>query len=69
MYKRQILVSCSCSFHLAQDTLPALLQTAAGNLSRTLQILEFGGQSPDHPMHPGIPETKYLKTLFCRVTR
>ncbi len=64
-----ILVSCSCSFHLAQETLPTLLQTAASNLNRTLQLLEFGGQSPDHPVHPGIPETKYLKTLFCRVTR
>ena len=42
---------------------------AAGNLNLTLQLLEFGGQSPDHPVHPGIPETKYLKTLFCRVTR
>ncbi|MEY4762339.1 MAG: hypothetical protein RLZZ200_2195 [Pseudomonadota bacterium] len=64
-----ILVSCSCSFHLAQETLPTLLQTAAANLGLTLQILEFGGQSPDHPVHPAVPETKYLKSLFCRVSR
>ena len=28
-----------------------------------------GGQSPDHPVHPAIPETRYLKAFFCRVTR
>ena len=28
-----------------------------------------GGQSPDHPLHPAIPETRYLKAFFCRVTR
>ncbi len=64
-----ILVSCSCSFHLSQDALPTLIQAAATTLGRTAQILEFGGQSPDHPMHPAIPETRYLKTVFCRVTR
>ena len=64
-----LLVSCSCSFHLPQEALPALIQVAAGNLGRTVQILEFGGQAPDHPVHPGIPETRYLKTVFCRVTR
>jgi 23S rRNA (cytosine1962-C5)-methyltransferase len=64
-----MLVSCSCSYHLAQETLPTLLQAAAANLGRNLQVLEFGGQSPDHPVHPAIVETRYLKTLFCRVTR
>ena len=33
------------------------------------RILEAGGQSPDHPVHPAIPETRYLKAFFCRVTR
>ncbi len=27
-----------------------------------------GGQAPDHPVHPAIPETRYLKAYFCRVT-
>ena len=30
-------------------------------------ILEMGGQSPDHPVHPAIHETRYLKAYFCRV--
>ena len=32
-----------------------------------LQILERGHQAPDHPLHPAIAETAYLKALFCRV--
>jgi 23S rRNA (cytosine1962-C5)-methyltransferase len=64
-----LLVSCSCSYHLAADELIAAVQAAARHTGRGVQILEFGGQSPDHPVHPAIPETRYLKALFCRVTR
>jgi len=62
-----ILVSCSCSHHLAQEDLVATVQQAARHLGRFAQIVETGGQSPDHPVHPAIPETRYLKALFCRV--
>ena len=64
-----ILVSCSCSYHMTADDLAAAIQSAARHTSRFVQILEQGGQSPDHPMHPAIAETRYLKTFFCRVTR
>ena len=40
---------------------------AARGADRHLQILEVGGQAPDHPVHPAIPETRYLKAYFCRV--
>jgi 23S rRNA (cytosine1962-C5)-methyltransferase len=64
-----LLVSCSCSYHLAPEELLAAIQTAARHTGRFVQILESGGQSPDHPVHPAIPETRYLKAFFCRVTR
>ncbi|HTY49184.1 MAG TPA: class I SAM-dependent rRNA methyltransferase [Steroidobacteraceae bacterium] len=64
-----LLVSCSCSYHLAEDQLTAAVQAAARHAGRCVQVLEYGGQSPDHPVHPAIPETRYLKALFCRVTR
>ena len=64
-----ILVSCSCSYHLGADDLLAAIQGAARHTSRFVQVLESGGQSPDHPVHPAIPETRYLKAFFCRVTR
>jgi 23S rRNA (cytosine1962-C5)-methyltransferase len=64
-----LLVSCSCSYHLAADELLGLVQAAARHTSRFVQVLYSGGQSPDHPLHPAIPETRYLKAFFCRVTR
>lgn len=64
-----ILVSCSCSYHLAAEELLAAIQGAARHTNRFVQVLETGGQSPDHPVHPAIPETRYLKAFFCRVTR
>ena len=64
-----LLVSCSCSYHLAPEALTEILQAAARHSGRGVQILEAGGQSPDHPVHPAVPETRYLKAFFCRVTR
>jgi 23S rRNA (cytosine1962-C5)-methyltransferase len=63
-----LLVSCSCSYHLAPEELLAAIQAAARHRGRFVQILEHAGQSPDHPLHPAIPETRYLKAFFCRVT-
>jgi 23S rRNA (cytosine1962-C5)-methyltransferase len=64
-----LLVSCSCSWHLAPEDLAAAIQAAARHTGRFVQIIETGGQSPDHPVHPAIPESRYLKAFFCRVTR
>ena len=62
-----VLVSCSCSFHLSQDDLLLAIQRAARHLGRFVQVLELGGQAADHPSHPLMPETRYLKAVFCRV--
>jgi 23S rRNA (cytosine1962-C5)-methyltransferase len=62
-----ILVSCSCSHHVSPDELQDAIAKAARAAEKHLQILEIGGQAPDHPVHPAIPETRYLKAYFCRV--
>lgn len=62
-----VLVSCSCSYHLSSESLITAIQRAARHLNRFAQIVEIGGQAPDHPIHPAIPETKYLKAVFVRV--
>ena len=63
-----LLVSCSCSHHLEPEALVGAIQAAARHTGRFVQVLEAGGQSPDHPVHPAIHETRYLKAYFCRVT-
>ena len=62
-----ILVSCSCSHHVSPEDLQDAIAKAARAADKHLQILEAGGQAPDHPVHPAIPETRYLKAYFCRV--
>jgi 23S rRNA (cytosine1962-C5)-methyltransferase len=64
-----ILVSCSCSHHLATDDLVGALQQATRHVNRFAQIVEVGGHAPDHPIHPAIPETHYLKSITCRVVQ
>jgi len=62
-----LLVSCSCSYHMGGDALLGAIQKAGRHLNRFVQIIEAGGQAPDHPVHPGIEETRYLKSFICRV--
>jgi 23S rRNA (cytosine1962-C5)-methyltransferase len=62
-----ILVSCSCSYHLSAEELQDAVAKAARGAAKQVQILEGGGQAPDHPVHPAISETRYLKAYFCRV--
>ena len=61
-----ILVSCSCSYHMQSESLMTAIQRAARHVDRFVQVVEIGGQAPDHPVHPAIPETRYLKSFFCR---
>ncbi|GAA6151142.1 class I SAM-dependent rRNA methyltransferase [Pseudoteredinibacter isoporae] len=65
--KDGILVSGSCSMHLEKDRLNDIVRASARHLERHCQILHQGGQGPDHPVHPAIPETDYLKAVFARV--
>ena len=62
-----MLITCSCSHHLGLDELIATVQQCARHLSRFAQVVAVGGHAPDHPIHPAIPETRYLKALTCRV--
>lgn len=64
-----LLVSASCSLHLSEQGLLDIVRGAARQAGRHLQVLEVYGQGPDHPIHPAIAETRYLKTLFCRLCR
>ena len=65
--KNGLLVSASCSMHLSKPRLTELLRASSRHLDRNLQIFYQGGQGADHPIHPAIPETDYLKAQFARV--
>ena len=63
-----LLVTASCSYHMPAETLVQQIQGASRHLDRFTQILEQGHQSPDHPVHPALPETAYIKSFISRVT-
>ncbi|MFP6848404.1 MAG: class I SAM-dependent rRNA methyltransferase [Pseudomonas sp.] len=65
--KDGILISASCSMHLPEDDLQNILLTSARHLDRNIQLLERGAQGPDHPVHPAIAETRYIKSLTVRL--
>jgi len=63
-----LLMSCSCSHHLLPGELVDAVQRAARHLDRFAQLVAVGAQSPDHPVHPAIDETRYLRAFLFRVT-
>lgn len=63
-----ILVSCSCSLHMDQALLLDVIRRASLKTNKYTQVLESSFQDIDHPIHPAISETAYLKAYFCRVT-
>ncbi len=63
-----LLMSCSCSMHLEEAALLEAVQRAARSAGRHAQALSFGGQDVDHPVHPAIAETRYLKAILFRIS-
>lgn len=61
-----ILFASSCSHHMPAETLLGLVQREAARLGRPLQLFHSGGAGFDHPVHPAMPETAYLKTFAFR---
>jgi 23S rRNA (cytosine1962-C5)-methyltransferase len=61
------LVTASCSHHITEDGFLSAIEQAAIKARRDVQLLEFAGAAPDHPVIPAMPETKYLKFAICAV--
>ena len=65
--KDGILITCSCSYHMPRAALLETVQQGARHLDRQALALIALQQGPDHPVHPAIPETDYLKGFVCRI--
>jgi 23S rRNA (cytosine1962-C5)-methyltransferase len=62
-----VLVTCTCSYHTSEEMFLGIIADAAVDARRRLQIIEKRGQSSDHPVLLGVPETHYLKCVIARV--
>jgi len=62
-----ILLTCSCSQYVDDDTFGRTLNEAAIEAGKVLRVLRRGSQPPDHPVVAACPETRYLKAYLCHV--
>lgn len=62
-----VLVTCSCSHHLAEASFLEIVASASLDAGRQLRVLERRTQARDHPILLTVPETQYLKCLILEV--
>jgi len=61
------LFVASCSHHAPLDAWSAQIAFGLHRARREARILFTGGAGPDHPVHPHLPETAYLKVQLIQV--
>ncbi len=62
-----LLFASSCSHHIHPERFAETMVEAAERARREIVLVRRGGQAPDHPILPGVPETEYLKHLVFLV--
>lgn len=55
------LLTASCSHHISEEMFLSAVESSARKRGRQIQLIDFCGASPDHPVLVAMPETKYLK--------
>jgi 23S rRNA (cytosine1962-C5)-methyltransferase len=61
-----VLVTCSCSGKMTPQLFGEILDDAARDAGRPMQLVERRGAGRDHPPLVGVPETEYLKCWILR---
>ena len=61
------LVLCSCSHAADLARFREASLRGVGRAGRSAQIVRTGAAGPDHPVHPHLAESAYLKALFLRL--
>ena len=62
-----LLITCTCSYHMSEQTFLEIIADLARDARRRVQLVEKRIQSSDHPVLFGMPETYYLKCVIARV--
>ena len=61
------LTLCSCSHAVGLDAFRTASLRGIGRVGRQAQVLRTGFAGPDHPLHPALAESGYLKALTLRL--
>jgi 23S rRNA (cytosine1962-C5)-methyltransferase len=62
-----VLITCTCSYHMAENMFLGIIAEAGNDAHRKLQLIEKRTQASDHPILMSVPETYYLKCVIARV--
>ncbi len=62
------LFVASCSHHAPLDLFTTQVTSAVLRAKREARIVHTGAAGPDHPVHPQLPESAYLKSLLMNLS-
>lgn len=62
-----VLITASCTHHVDEERFEEMLDSAAADAKRRVQIIEKRGAGKDHPVLLTLRETRYLKCFVLRV--
>jgi 23S rRNA (cytosine1962-C5)-methyltransferase len=62
-----VFLTCSCTGLVSEEQFLDMLRRAAFYAGRTVQVIKVAGAGADHPFLAHVPESRYLKAVFCRV--
>ncbi len=61
------LFVASCSHHMTAELFDEQMRKTLADANRSARLLRRTGAAPDHPLHPFLPESGYLKALTLQV--
>ena len=61
------LMLASCSHNVPPDRFQVECAMGIARAGRSARLVRASGAGPDHPIHPMLPETAYLKALVYRL--
>lgn len=61
------LFVASCSHHVTPEAFADEVRHGLVQAGRSGRIIRTAGAAPDHPVHPALPETAYLKAMVLQV--
>ncbi len=61
------LFVASCSFHVGEAEFFDMVRRGLADAGRSGRIIRRAGAAPDHPVHPALPESAYLKSATVAV--
>ncbi|MCA1909902.1 MAG: class I SAM-dependent rRNA methyltransferase [Magnetospirillum sp.] len=61
------LLCASCSHHMPAETFAEEIAHGLAQAGRSGRILRVAGAGPDHPLHPHLPESAYLKAIALQL--